>query len=266
MKYFSPAKLNLFFRVLRKRSDGYHDIASLFQAIDLGDDLFFETSDQDRLTCSDESLPCDASNLIWKALMVFRMHYDCPPVHIHLVKKIPMQAGFGGGSSNAATTLWALNQWSHQRISSKKLQIIGAQIGSDVPFFFSTGTAYCTGRGEVVESTFLSPFSGCWAKPSFGLSTPLVYRETRLEELDPVDPKIALSSFFTSQPQYFNDLEKAAFRIEPRLIAFKNQLLSDFQTVVMTGSGTAFFCFGKKHQNRSIPFHSIARSENLWYQ
>lgn len=267
MRYLSPAKINLFFRVLSKRSDGYHEIASLMQTIDLCDVLTFSDHPQDLLTCSDPNLLCDESNLVNKALKLFRQYFEMPPVHIHLQKKVPMQAGLGGGSSNAATVLWALNDHVGRRASKQDLSIMAAQLGSDVPFFFSLGTAYCTGRGEKVEPFSISPISGCLMKPPFGLSTPRVYQETRVDELDLIDPIEARDRFRTSHPQYFNDLEPAAFRLEPRLKLLKDQLSNSFSTVTMTGSGSAFFCLRSETAFRSpfISFHSIQRTADCWY-
>lgn len=264
MRFFSPAKLNLFFRVLSKRYDGYHSIASLFQAIDLLDEITITQSSSDRLTCSDPAIS-NESNLIWKALKLFRLHYEFPSVHIHLEKRIPLQSGLGGGSSNAATTLWALNQIARSKASVQDLITMGAAIGSDVPFFFSNGTAFCTGRGEILEPFEFVSIEGFLAKPSFGLSTPEVYQETKVSELDPVDPRKILEHFI-SNPLYFNDLEKAAFRIEPRLAAFKNNLQNHFDHVCMTGSGSAFFCLGNR-KPADFPltsFRSIHRSSS-WY-
>jgi 4-diphosphocytidyl-2-C-methyl-D-erythritol kinase len=263
MRYFSPAKINLFFRVLRKRADGFHEIASLLQAIDLCDILTFKNHPRDLLTCSDSTLPCDESNLVMKALKRFRQHYEVPPVHIHLEKRVPMQAGLGGGSSNAATVLWALNEKIGRRASISELCQIGGQLGSDVPFFFSLGSAYCTGRGEILEPFSFSPISGYLAKPSFGLSTPLVYRETKVSELALIDPIQARDSFLGSHPQYFNDLEPAAFRIEPGLAQFKRKLLaSHFSVVCMTGSGTAFFCLSN-HQSKTEDFDGAKELEQV---
>lgn len=139
---FSPAKINLFLRVLGKRSDGYHEIASLFQAINLGDNLTFTLSEQDHLTCSDPHLPCDHTNLVIKAVHLFRKKTNLDtPVTIHLEKEIPSQAGLGGGSSNAATTLWALNALHNYPYTIGQLQIWSAEIGSDIPFFFLSGNS-----------------------------------------------------------------------------------------------------------------------------
>ena len=262
MRLFSPAKLNLFFRILRKRSDGYHEIATLMQAIDLGDWLTLVESKSDLLTCSDPSLLCGETNLVMKALRLFRSFHRFPSVAIHLEKRIPVEAGLGGGSSNAATTLWALNEFSGRPATSEELMEMAAELGSDVPFFFSTGSAYCTGRGERVESVQIPEFSGFLSKPHYGLSTPRVYQETRVEELLAEDPRSTLLSFSGSTPHYYNDLEPAAFRLEPKLLSHKASLLDRFPTVLMTGSGSAFFCLGGAEHS----FRSIQRNPTGWYQ
>jgi 4-diphosphocytidyl-2-C-methyl-D-erythritol kinase len=265
--FLSPAKLNLFFRVLHKRADGYHEIASLFQAIDLFDRLFFSFSDRDEISCTDPSIPCDSSNLVHKALSQFRLYRSTPPVKIHIEKKIPSQAGLGGGSSNAATTLWALNQLLDFPLTINELIQIGSSIGSDVPFFFSSGTSYCTGRGEILTPFSLpAPLTGFIAKPTFGLSTPLVYQHLTLSQLSSVDPLKALHSY----PQFFNDLEVPSFQLEPRLIALRDDLRKSFEQVVMTGSGTTFFCLkGTPVPLPGVtffPFQSVQRLDSReWY-
>ncbi|PIS01944.1 MAG: 4-(cytidine 5'-diphospho)-2-C-methyl-D-erythritol kinase [Chlamydiae bacterium CG10_big_fil_rev_8_21_14_0_10_42_34] len=254
--FASPAKLNLFFRVLSKRPDGYHNIVSLFQAIDLFDRLFFSPSTKDIFTCTDPSIPTDDSNLINKALTLFKAHFPTPTLHIHLEKNIPVEAGLGGGSSNAATTLWALNELTNRPATLPELIEMGSKLGSDVPFFFSQGTALCRGRGEILDPYSIPPLSGYIAKPSYGLSTPAVYQNVRIDE-----------SSQTESP-YFNDLEAPAFRLEPRLATLKAHLQKQFQNVIMTGSGTALFCLnGKPKPIQGVtfyPFHSICRSLS-WY-
>ena len=107
---FSPAKLNLFFAILGKRPDAYHEIFSLNQTISLGDTLRVELADTDLLTCNDPKIPVGPSNLIWRAAALFREKTGFwQPLRIHLDKHIPVEAGLGGGSSNAATVLFALN-------------------------------------------------------------------------------------------------------------------------------------------------------------
>lgn len=231
------------------------------QAIDLGDWLTLIESKSDLLTCSDPSLSCGETNLVWKALRLFRSIHQFPPVHLHLEKHIPVEAGLGGGSSNAATALWALNEFAGRPASLADLSRLGASLGSDVPFFFSSGSAYCTGRGEQVESVTLPKICGTLEKPSYGLSTPAVYRETRVKELAETDPQATLNTFLNGDPHYYNDLEPAAFRIIPELASFKEGLQKSFKNVLMTGSGTAFFCFGGK-----TTFSSIYRDQGSWYQ
>ena len=155
----SPAKINLFFRVLHKRDDGFHEIASLMQAISFFDTISFVKSDINRLTCSHPNLSCDDSNIVYQGRELFQKRTALfTPFHIHIEKRIPMEAGLGGGSSNLATTLWALNQLHQFPVSSSELKRWAGELSSDAPFFFSTGTAYATGRGERCEDqSSLSP-------------------------------------------------------------------------------------------------------------
>lgn len=246
----SPAKLNLFFRVLRKREDGYHDIASLYQAISLCDAITIEKDTIDRLQCNHPQVPLDETNLILRAANLFRkktgikQHFS-----FELDKKIPLEAGLGGGSSNAATALWAMSQITGLQVDFQTLAKWGAELGSDVPFFFSGGTCYSEGRGEKISP--LKPFCSSkkvWiAKPKEGLSTPLVYKHLRLELLQKRNlQEILQSHLCTKQPMYFNDLENSAFHLLPLLSSLKRNLLHlGFREVTMTGSGTAFFCFGE---------------------
>ncbi|PNH12188.1 4-diphosphocytidyl-2-C-methyl-D-erythritol kinase, chloroplastic/chromoplastic [Tetrabaena socialis] len=155
VKLFSPSKINLFLRVTRRREDGYHDLASLFHAIDLGDEMEFTASPytlQDNLVCSDPTIPSDERNLVIKALNLYRrktfqtMYFD-----VKLNKKVPHGAGLGGGSGNAATALFAANKLMGSPASDEEMMEWAGEIGSDISVFFAKGAAYCTGRGEVVE-------------------------------------------------------------------------------------------------------------------
>lgn len=251
---------------MHKRPDGFHEIASLFQAIDLCDRLFITPSRRDEITCTDPSIPLDENNHVIQALKLFRCRYSSTTVQIHIEKNIPIQAGLGGGSSNAATTLWAMNELSGRPASVQELIEIGSKIGSDVPFFFSQGTAYCTGRGEIIEPfTLPEILSGYLARPDYGLSTPLVYKCTTPDTLKKRDPRSALENY----PEFFNDLEIASFGLEPRLKKLHAKLKKQFKSVVMTGSGTALFCLGGDPKEAKgvnfTPFKSIQRKDN-WYQ
>lgn len=268
LKFFSPAKLNLFFRVLGKCDDGYHEIATLMQAISLCDILYFELAEKDCITSTHPNLPCDERNLVYQALQLFRKKTGLLfPVKIHIEKRIPIEGGFGGGSSNLATTLWALNTITRRIVQEETLREWAGNFSCDAPFFFSSGTAYCTGRGEKIKS--LSPLCKrnlYLAKSSKGMSTPEVYRHCRPHACSSEDPLKLLAS-----PKYVNDLEVSAFQLCPSLLRLKEDLLDlGFETAVMTGSGSGFFCFGKvkNPQLSGVQFlrtSFFSRIENSWY-
>ncbi len=247
LSVFSPAKINLFLRVLGKRLDGYHELSTLMQTISLGDTLHFQLDEYDSLSCTDAAIPTDTSNLVLKAASLFRRKTGVKlGLKIHLNKHIPTQAGLGGGSSNAATTLWAFNELTGKGISLDELKAWSSEIGSDIPFFFSQGTAHCTGRGEKVLALPNLPSRSCWiVKPSLGLSTPDVYQRLRLNKVLEIRDGQDLELFFTSTSHYFNDLEQPAFEIRPELQELKIFLSKrGFETVLLAGSGSAFFCLG----------------------
>lgn len=273
LTFFSPAKVNFFFKVLHKRDDGYHEIASIYQAINLGDIFDIRLSKRDVFRCNDPDLSFDSSNLIYKALELFRKKTALSfQVDIILKKNIPKKAGLGGGSSNAATILFAINELLNRPLSEEDLIELGKEIGSDVCFFFSSGSAYCTGRGEIFENIPLEKREMFIAFPSFGLSTPEVFKNLELSKIEKRDLQEVLTSFLKGNFQFFNDLESSAFSIEKKMNSFKTDLLEmGFKEVVMTGSGSAFICFGKpskdlkKKEISLYQVESIQRNSPSWY-
>src|SRR6266568_3445478 len=137
MQVLAHAKINWSLRITGRRADGYHDLETLFQTISLHDTLTITPSERLTLTCDDPTIPVDDTNLVLRAAKLAA----APPVAIHLEKRIPAGGGLGGGSSDAAATLVALGAPSAE---------LALQLGSDVPFFLVGGTAYATGRGEVL--------------------------------------------------------------------------------------------------------------------
>lgn len=281
----SPAKVNLFLRVLRRRSDGFHELASLFQTIGLSDRLEMSFSEADELCCNAKEIPTDRSNLIWKAADLFRQKIGRDfKLKITLDKRIPVEAGLGGGSSNAATTLWGLNRLLGNIVSPDRLSEWAAELGSDVPFFLSSGTAYCTGRGEIVRDVPVLHKQNIWIfKPFEGLSTPAVFNRLKVDSLPKVDPEICLSAFYSGSPCYFNDLEGPAFALMPALLQLKTELKAiGFEHTFLTGTGTSFVCIGDpKRPLSEIPHNAIPmqkaiafekqtyfinRSPEAWYQ
>lgn len=271
MRYYSPAKVNLFLRVHGRRDDGYHELSSLFQTISIFDSIDVVISHDDRFFVNDPAVPNDTSNLVMKALSLFRAKTGIDQrFEITLEKFIPTKAGLGGGSSNAATTLWALNEQCGRPATADQLMQWGAEIGSDVPFFFSLGTALCTGRGEKVA--LLPPLmpvrSGWIVKPPYGLSTPAVYRTLDAAALPVRDPLETLSRIIMGELCYFNDLEYSAFQLSPELAVMKACLGTDH--VMMTGSGSAFISIGDgvhlpTDDCWAAPFCFVNRSVGSWY-
>ncbi|HRD55777.1 MAG TPA: 4-(cytidine 5'-diphospho)-2-C-methyl-D-erythritol kinase, partial [Parachlamydiaceae bacterium] len=232
-------------------------------------------SKKDFFTCSNPEIPTDSSNLVLKALSLFRLKTNIQsPVSIHLEKHIPHEAGLGGGSSNAATALFAFNELFNHPLSLLELQTFGASIGSDVPFFFSEGTAFCTGRGEIVQNLKPLETESLWiVKPKEGLKTPLIFKNLNADQLPKRDPNHFLRSFSTKKPQFFNDLEAPAFSLMPALKNLKEKLFSDgFETVLMSGSGSSFFCIGNPHSFDTKCFAFTCRADflnrekKLWYK
>eukprot|EP00741_Cyanophora_paradoxa_P023752 tig00021617_g22943.t1 len=265
--YFSPSKVNLFLRIIRRREDGYHDLASLFQAIGLGDSISFTPIDgaEDALTCSEPGVPVDGSNLVLKAMALFRSKTGyAQRFRAHIEKRVPFEAGLGGGSANAATALWAMNELAGAGVAPQALADWGAEFGSDISFFLSEGTAYCTGRGEILRP--LAPLPGrelYVVKPREGLSTGRIFKALDLEALSRADPEALLAAHLTGRAaaaDYVNDLEAASFSELPLLAELKARLAEHFDTVLMSGSGTSFFCAGPRDAARAAVLPANVRA------
>lgn len=176
------AKINLTLDVLGKREDGFHDIKSIMQTISIRDDIEIDigTGKPWSLLCTDDTIPTDETNLAWKAAKVFSetLKIDFHGIEIRIVKRIPTQAGLGGGSADAAAVLRALNRHYEYPLSVMALAELGAQIGSDVPFCVVCGTAMCEGRGERLRK--IADLPDCFfvvCKPDFSCSTPELYKK-----------------------------------------------------------------------------------------
>ncbi|CAB1099361.1 unnamed protein product [Ectocarpus sp. CCAP 1310/34] len=288
--FFSPAKINLFLRILGKRPDGFHDLASLFQTVGFGDKLFFrklpESAMADTFNCNMEGVPTDGSNLVLRALDLFRKRTSSQHFYeVYLSKRIPPEAGLGGGSANAATALFAANKLAGNPASLEDLQLWSAELGSDITFFLSTGTCYCTGRGEVLHPQEPLPQTRVWlVKPNKGLSTPVVFRHLDYDQLSRIEPAGLLKQFMEeglAEADYVNDLELPAFKAMPSLQTMKEELQTlGFDHVLMSGSGSTIFCIGSPMHGSSwtkefaekwgamvVDTHFINRpvEDNAWY-
>lgn len=244
-----PAKINLDLHVGPPRADGFHPVNTWMVTVGLFDTIDFAPADDIRLTCSDPTIPADARNLVWRAAAALRPAGG-PGVAMRLTKSIPAGGGLGGGSSNAAATLVALNDFWGLRHSRQRLSEIAAALGSDVPFFLNGPSSVCTGRGEIV--TPVPPPACGWALlilPGIAMPTPAVYR--RLDELragaagdvasvDPQRPPAANAAALLSR--LVNDLESPAFDLSPELARIRTVAEDRLNRPVrMSGSGSTLF-------------------------
>lgn len=235
----SPAKINLLLKITGKRPDGYHEIDTIMQELELADTLSISESTDDQTSLTIEGLKVPGSiedNLVFKAAKLFQE--NCPKnisnikIKFHLKKNIPPGSGMGGGSSNAVAALVGLNHFFKKPFSREQLISFAAQLGSDTVFFMHGGRCHCSGRGEIVnpldnkENTIVTLFV-----PQISVSTAQVFKNFSMPEKQIKETKFQ-----------FNDLEPAAFKVAPELSEIKNILReitgNDWQ---MTGSGSTFF-------------------------
>jgi 4-diphosphocytidyl-2-C-methyl-D-erythritol kinase len=194
----APAKINLFLKVLGKRNDGFHNIFSWFQAVSLLDQLTFEKSNNIgfRLTIEGSAdLPVNDDNLIVRsARLLFEKHKMAGGLKMNLKKSIPVAAGLAGGSSDSAATIYAINKLFELGLSNDEMSQIGLQIGSDIPFFFSSGQAEVTGRGEKIKNIVLPlDYHIILICPSLAVSTAGSYRQLKINLTIPA-PNIKFSN------------------------------------------------------------------------
>lgn len=238
----APAKVNLTLRVLGRREDGFHEIETLMAPITLADRLEIDLRDDREisLTCSDPGLPSDASNLAYRAAAAFAKHTGLAfGAHIHLQKVIPHGAGLGGGSSDAAAVLVALNHLLKTNLPVGDLERLAATLGSDIPFFIRSQPAICRGRGEILEPIQeLASAEILLVKPPFPISTPWAYQTWATSE----KPGATLEQFHCSIP-LMNDLEAPVFSKYLVLPVLKNALRkhAGVSAALMSGSGSTIF-------------------------
>lgn len=244
----APAKINLTLQIVGRRPDGFHDLHSWVAPLDLSDELRFTLASDDgiKLMCNDPGVGPTERNLAVRAATTLAHASGIEPrLTIELSKRIPIAAGLGGGSSDAAATLLALNRLWALDWPIERLAAIGADIGSDVPLFVYGAPCLIEGRGERVTPLSRGPaWSVVLVLPAFGVSTTAVYRELRASDRA---ARIALPDLIRGaaddpMPNLFNDLEAPAFRVEPRLGELHNELEQDFcRPVRMSGSGSTLF-------------------------
>jgi len=247
MTISAPAKINLNLRICGLRDDSYHELETLMILIpSLHDTLEIELLDEMdvSLTCNDASIPTDESNLIMQAAkMFFEVKGIEGGANIHLTKRIPIQAGLGGGSSDAAATLRALNQLYGDPLSTETLESLTARLGADAAWFIRGEAAVCRGRGEIIgEPISLPRLPILLVKPPFGVSTPWAYRA--FDEMPKASAEEQCIEIGCVDVRIFNDLEIPVFAKYTLLPVMKNWLRShtnDVLAAAMSGSGSTLF-------------------------
>lgn len=265
------AKINLNLRILRKRSDGFHDIETLMVSIGLHDVLDIERAHGETLefTCSRTDLTGD-DNLVVRAVRLLEAFVERPlPVRIHLSKHIPSGAGLGGGSGDAAAALVAVRElFALNDVSDAQLEGIAAQLGSDIPFFIRGTPAICRGRGEILDPVlFDQPLSLVLFKHPLDIPTPWAYQKWA----DSVEhPSLPYTAQLQPWGEIVNDLERPVFAKYQILGEMKRWLLDqpEAEAASLTGSGSALFAI-IKDLNLAEPLIQRAQErygESLWAQ
>lgn len=244
----SPAKINLHLRVLRRREDGYHDIATLMQQISLYDELeFFPCEKGIVVRCPDGTLPENEENIVFRAAETLLVQAACPAgIEIVIRKRIPIAAGLGGGSSDAATTLMALNDIFSLRFSPAELMRIGTGLGADVPFFIFGTCAWAFGIGDrlKIPEERIPPLWFVLLNPSLQIPTKTIYEKLNLrltkEGINYSIPRLCTVTDVVKG--LHNDLEGVTINLHPHLQHLKDLLLRHGALgTLMSGSGPTVF-------------------------
>lgn len=236
----APAKLNLFLHIVGRRADGYHLLESVFMLIDWCDTLHFEIRSDGAISREDLSTPLPADDLITRAARSLQQISGTRHgVHIGIAKSIPEQAGLGGGSSDAASTLLALNRLWGLKLSLTQLKKIGLQLGADVPFFLGGHNAWVSGIGEKMTPITLDPARFLVLKPGAGLQTQRIFSHPDLKR----DTKHATISDFAADPYGFghNDLQPVAQALCPAVTQALLWCSDRGLNARMSGSGSSVF-------------------------
>ena len=266
----SFAKINLGLELLSKREDGFHDIATVFQLIDLHDRINYrKTSGNIKVSSTMADIPQDESNLAVRAFLLFKEKTGISDgINIHIEKVIPAGGGLGGGSSNAATTLLAANYMWQKNLKQNELQKMAGRLGSDVSFFIGGGTALGTGKGDVLEKIELP--ADYWILlvcPGIHVSTQWVYKRAKIT-LTKQEKLTKFRSIFEHYDPHalhgslVNELESVVFGRHPVLSVYKEQLYErDAFYAGMSGSGSTIYGLfsDRNHAEKAGTFFSIER-------
>lgn len=247
----APAKINFFLEIKNKRSDEYHNLESIMQTVSLYDELSFElTKNMVSFECSDKSLSACEINIVYKAAIAIKKHYNTDKgVKIYLKKGIPVGAGLGGGSSDAASTLKALIKLWNIKTTKDELEQIAIKLGADVPFFLTGGTALCEGTGEIVTLLkSIGELNIVLVNPGFSVTTADVYKKIKFPLTNKVKihtiRDLVFNNSFNKKEAFkscFNRLEEFVFPSYPEILKIKRVLSESCCVSLMSGSGATVF-------------------------
>ena len=234
----SPAKINLFLHITGRRENGYHELQTIFQLIDLYDWMSFEITQDDSIKIEGLAAVQLEQNLIYRAAQVLRPHAKQPcGLNIHIEKNIPMGAGLGGGSSNAATTLIVLNQLWQCDLTEQQLAAYALQLGADVPIFVFGRNAWAEGIGEKLSFIDLTQKQFIILKPDCFISTQQLFLQKSLTR----DSKITTFCAYQLEPSLFgNNFEPVARQLYPE-VEEAMHYLDQFGQAKLTGTGACVF-------------------------
>ena len=257
---FPCAKINLGLNVIAAREDGYHDIETVFYPIPITDALEIKYMDEHfpseyncDLKITGNAVDCDEQhNLVVKAYDLLAANYELPRIHAHLVKRIPMQAGLGGGSADGAFMIRLLDERFRLNIGIAEMERFAAQLGSDCPFFITAEPSFATGRGELLEPADgpkgnLDGYYIAVVKPDEAVSTAMAYKQIKCRKPAKCCRDVVRQPIDTWKDDLSNDFEEPVFKAHPRLASIKQQLY-DLGAVYaqMSGSGSALFGIFRK--------------------
>lgn len=277
MKIRAPAKINLRLKVIGRRTDGYHLIDAIIVAVSLYDEIEIRKLRAGakqksidawiKLTCDDPAVPADETNLAYRAAqLILKRSGARQSVHIHIRKRIPLGAGLGGGSTDAAATLVGLNRLLHLRLTPAQLEKMALSLGADAPFFIRARPARARGIGErLTELRGLPPIWAVIVYPGFAVSTACVYRK-----FAPKLTKSTVNTSMTTSLKCFeklsdlmeNDLESVTLRRYPEIGILKQKLLREgAHRVLMSGSGSSVFAVFASRQTAKAAFERLRKEE-----
>lgn len=278
MKIRAPAKINLRLKVVGRRADGYHLLDTIIVPVSLYDEIEIRKlratgakqkcgGELIKVTCDDPAVPADETNLAFRAAqMIMKKSSARPTLHVHIRKRIPLGAGLGGGSTDAAATLVGLNRLLNLRLPPAQLEKMALSLGTDVPFFIRARPARARGIGEQLQK--LSGLPPIWAVivyPGFPVSTEWVYRN-----FAPKLTKSIVNTSITNSLKRFdklsdlleNDLESVTLRRYPKIGVLKQKLLREgAPRVLMSGSGSSVFAIFASRRTASAAFERLRKEE-----